>query len=64
MNSSIKTIKSVHTKRFKLDLIELPSGFFKILIDKDGNQVYSETINDMNTVMFMYDMKLRELEGQ
>jgi len=58
-------IKAVTTPRFEIILIQLPSGQYCIGYEKptDEKPTLSEPITDLGMAMHMFDVKLRELEG-
>lgn len=58
-----KRIKSIQGAHFELVLLELPSGQYMIGTEQHGQTHLSESISDYNTASFLFDLRLKELEG-
>ena len=60
-----KTIKSIGTNRFEIELVEVDSGKYciKTHIYNEEKVDFSELINDYNNAAYLFDIKVRELEG-
>ena len=58
-------IKSVTTPRFEIILIQLSSGQYCVGYERpsDEKPTLSEPITDLGMAMHMFEIKLRELEG-
>ncbi len=63
LNTTLKTIKLMATKHYEVILVELPSGSYRVGCEVHGQTTFSETIKDFNTASYIFDLKLRELEG-
>jgi len=60
----MKITKSVTTERFKIELIEMPNGSYRIsYVSSDLDPIVSEMISDLKLGLYMFDLKLLELEG-
>lgn len=65
MTSNASLIKQLDTKQFIIGLYELASGRYGIAYSrKPGKPSISEVIQDYNTVSYLFDLKVIELEGQ
>ena len=65
MEQSMKVIKYVGTLRFDLGLIQYDDGMYAVEYQNGpaaGVEV-SEKINQFDTASYLFDLKLRELEG-
>lgn len=60
----MKCIKMIGNKRFIIGLYETKSSKYRIVVEKQEVKQDSELINDYAMASFLFDMKLRELEGQ
>jgi hypothetical protein len=60
-----KIVKAFETDRFEVALVEMPSGMYKVLSIKNGQQEpdVSESIQDYITASMLFDMRIRDLEG-
>lgn len=63
MEKNVKILKSVATKTFEVALVEANSGYYYILYEVQDKVTQSESIKDFAIASFLYDAKLRELEG-
>lgn len=61
----VETIKSVHTKRYDIALVQTPSGLYYIKCEKKGDEetVVSESMTDLGIALHVFDVKIEELEG-
>lgn len=68
IDSNCKVVKRIVTKRYEIALIELPNGYYRIVCTPDNmsedETVTSEALADYLTASYLFDMKLRDLEGQ
>jgi hypothetical protein len=60
-----KLIKSITTKRYTIELTEKNDGMYYIYYDGKNmkHARLSEAIKDFNTATYLFDLKLREFEG-
>lgn len=61
--SHIKTIKSIGTKNYEIMVVELPNGQYQVMYEAKGSVYKSDPVNDYNTALFFFDVKLQLLEG-
>lgn len=67
--SAAKVVKSYSTGKFEIALFELDTGEYvighltKFEADEGGNPHLSEKLTDFRTAAFLFDLKLKELEG-
>lgn len=57
------TVKSFICGRFEITLLQDRHGRYRIKYTRDDNEYASEYITDYLTASFMFDEKLKELEG-
>lgn len=62
MHSRVIKIKEVSKNNFSISLCETSSGNYFVLTVKNGKE-FSEAMKDLNTALFVFDTKLKELEG-
>lgn len=64
-SQSAKVIKSIATNKFEVALCELPNGQYVVAYETTLSEgpVMGEPVSDYNTANFLYDIKLKELEG-
>lgn len=62
MISRTTKIKEVNKGNFSISLNETHAGNYYILTVKNGKE-FSEAMKDLNTALFVFDAKLKELEG-
>jgi hypothetical protein len=62
----MKTIKSIDTKLFKVELLEVEKGYEVVWerFSKEKNYTTVETIKDYGIATYLFDLKVRDLEGQ
>lgn len=60
-----KLIKSITTNKFEIMLCELPNGQYVVCYETTLSEglIFGEPVSDYNNASFMYDIKLKELEG-
>lgn len=62
-----KTIKQISTKNYEIAIVELPDGRYCVFYGhpEDDFEKYtsSEPMYDYKLASYMFDLKLRELEG-
>lgn len=62
--SAIKCIKMVGNKHFVLELAESTKGKYYIMEeDARGNKDYSEEMTDLSLALFLFDIRLQNLQG-
>lgn len=59
----LKVIKKISMSKFDLQIVELPSGQYQIISETQTEKQTSEKLSDYGIASFLFDMKLRELEG-
>ena len=60
-----KTVKSFSTEKFDVALLELPNGRYVVAYQtllSDG-PIIGEPVADYHNASFLYDIKIKELEG-
>lgn len=62
---AFKVVKAIETKRFEVLMVEMPNGAYRILSgpNSQGGTDASEPINDFFTASYLFDMKVRDFEG-
>lgn len=64
MFKNLTTIKSIITKRYEITLLQSNAGLYYVeVIKKDQQPDVSESMDDLNTALFVFDIKIEELEG-
>lgn len=58
-----KTVKSFITKKFEVSLVQDYNGRYKITYKTGKTSNESEWITDFGTASFMFDLKIKDLEG-
>lgn len=58
-----RLIKAVNTPQFEIEMYQDGYGRYRIRYKYLGKVSYSEYITDFGTASFMFDVKLKELEG-
>lgn len=59
----VSTVKSLSTKHFSIELVELPSSNYCVLYEVNGQVAQTETMLDLNNALIVYDDILVKLEG-
>jgi ABC-type iron transport system FetAB ATPase subunit len=58
------TIKSLYTRTFEVEMLQDMYGRYQIRFKKLDREKFSEWISDFSTASYMFDLKIKELEGQ
>lgn len=59
-----KTIKAYYMQRFEVELLQYDDGAYCIRYRvNDNDDEFSERITDYHSAAYMFDIKVRDLEG-
>ena len=64
MNTPV-TVKLIATKNFEVELLQLEDGAYTVRYQRRGRTAhhYTDDVSDLSFALKMFDLKLREMEG-
>lgn len=63
LEALVTKIKSVNTNTYEIVMVEAKFGGYYIIHGKYGDFQTSMKINDYKTAAFLFDIRMKELEG-
>lgn len=59
----MKTIKMICTKTYEVVLVEMSTGYYRVVCEVLGKVETSDVMWDYKTASFVFDTKVQALEG-